>query len=464
MASVLKVMATAWSDDEVQALREFSGSQIDCAAMLNRRFHRGRKVRTDASVWNKLFKLRRREAQQSPESAAPAVDSGAAPLPDTQWVEHNDKADVVVYSRDIRTLEQLNAYVNVDLGVWEPYHFEANKWEMGAKDAEGEVQTTPLFQIKAKYRKRAPLVVQLDQLRQDLLTDMRAEMQAYNRAIPRPLWVAGPSDVMAEFGLPDVHLNKAAWPDETGNAYDSDIAEAAFKGAVMDLLNKTRSFAPQRVLLPIGNDFYHIDNRLNTTTAGTYQDADTRYMRMIRRGRQLYVWAIRLLLQELGPVQTVSIPGNHDQISAMFLSELLSAQFEGHEHVTVDTGLYPRKYVRHGKVLLGFAHGHEEKVTDLPLLMAKEQRTHWAATTHHEWHLGHLHKIKETRFTAGDSFQGVRVRILPSLSGTDAWHARRGYTGEPRAAELYLWSARDGYVGHLNHVSVHHQEIQCLVA
>ena len=30
----------------------------------------------------------------------------------------------------------------------------------------------------------------------------------------------------------------------------------------------------------------------------------------------------------------------------------------------------------------------------------------------------------------------------------DAWHSSRGYVGERRAAECYLWSKTTGYYGH----------------
>jgi hypothetical protein len=58
--------------------------------------------------------------------------------------------------------------------------------------------------------------------------------------------------------------------------------------------------------------------------------------------------------------------------------------------------------------------------------------------------------MKETRHVSADTFGSVRVRVLPSLSGTDAWHYRKGYVGSMRAAEAYLWSYDDGYAGHFS--------------
>jgi hypothetical protein len=45
-----------------------------------------------------------------------------------------------------------------------------------------------------------------------------------------------------------------------------------------------------------------------------------------------------------------------------------------------------------------------------------------------------------------ETYGGVVVRTLMSLSSTDAWHFRKGYVGNQRAAEAYLYD-RGGLVG-----------------
>lgn len=54
----------------------------------------------------------------------------------------------------IKTLKDLLAHCEVDLGVWEVERHVINKWEVGAKDADGEIVVEPLFQVKAWLRKR----------------------------------------------------------------------------------------------------------------------------------------------------------------------------------------------------------------------------------------------------------------------------------------------------------------------
>jgi hypothetical protein len=109
-----------------------------------------------------------------------------------------------------------------------------------------------------------------------------------------------------------------------------------------------------------------------------------------------------------------------------------------------------RKYVEYGTNLIGFVHGDEIKAASLPLLMAQDNPVAWSRTRVREWHIGHFHARRETRFTAGDTIGGVSVRVLPSLCSADAWHAMKGYVGNSRAMEAYLWHHERGYTGHFS--------------
>lgn len=41
----------------------------------------------------------------------------------------------------------------------------------------------------------------------------------------------------------------------------------------------------------------------------------------------------------------------------------------------------------------------------------------------------------------------MTVRILPSLCASKDWHTSRGYIGNIRSAEAYVWGAEEGLVG-----------------
>jgi hypothetical protein len=77
--------------------------------------------------------------------------------------------------------------------------------------------------------------------------------------------------------------------------------------------------------------------------------------------------------------------------------------------------------------------------------MAVEESERWAATTHREFHVGHLHTKRTTEPVTVDDKLGVTVRILRSLSGVDAWHASKGYIST-RGAEAFVYRKAGGVV------------------
>lgn len=270
---------------------------------------------------------------------------------------------------------------------------------------------------------------------------------------PKGLDTGRPAPVRftAEISALDLHVGKYAWDEETGANYDIRIAEQAFTIAVDDLISRVLAVGTvERFIFPIGNDLLQTDNETSTTTAGTYVDTDSRYVNSFRRACALMRWAVDRMACH-APVTALVVPGNHDRLTAFHVGDVLEAYYRSNATVTIDNRPRPRKYVQIGTTLLGFTHGNEEKEKDLPLIMATEEPLKWSTTTHREWHTGHLHKSRETRWSAGDSFGGVRVRVLPALCSADAWHSLKGYVGELRAAEAYMWHDTKGYLGHFAH-------------
>lgn len=280
-------------------------------------------------------------------------------------------------------------------------------------------------------------------------SDIKREANAKERAFPKPKPISGKKRFLLEVSPVDLHVGKYAWSEEAGADYDIRIAERVFTESIDDLLATAKPFPIEQIVLVVGNDLLQTDNLAGTTTAGTYVDTDSRIIKSFRRARAINSWAIRRCA-EIAPVRVVVVPGNHDELMAFCIGEVLSAEFDGDSRVEFDCGAKRRKYLRYGVNLIGWTHGNEEKQADLPLIMATECKADWAKSVHREFHIGHLHKAKEMRFTAGDSFNGVRVRVLPSLCAPDAWHATRGYVGERRACEAYLWDKERGYAGHFS--------------
>jgi hypothetical protein len=376
------------------------------------------------------------------------VDPKVEPDPRTfSTKETADGAEVLSISDRVKTVDDAIRKGEFDTAVWYVHSSECTSWECCLKNAEGKPEVVPLWRIKLSLRRRVTRNEQREA--EGLLERIRERAPQYPALGDAP---SMDDPHLVELSLMDVHFGKLAWRHETGKDYDLAIARRDYIAAIHDLVRKASAFQIERFLLPIGNDFMHVDTQANTTTKGTPVDADGRYPKIWETAKMACVEAIETLLP-IAPVDILWVPGNHDQQASFHLCEVLGAWFRNADRFTYAkcdefTG---RKYYPYGPMVIGFTHGDEEKQSDLPAIMMHEARELMATRRGLEIHLGHFHKAKETRYVNTDTFAGgVRVRVLPSLSGTDKWHHAKGYVGSMRAAEAYLWSKRTGYVGHFS--------------
>lgn len=346
----------------------------------------------------------------------------------------------------ITSLDQLLAESKTDLEQWEVDRHVINKWEIGAKHpVTGKILVEPLWQVKA-WLKRIP-GASMAKLKRELIADIRAD--AKRRPAPKVKQRPKPdrNRYCLEVDVFDLHLGKYAWGDETGQHYDSKIAERVAREAVSDLLEQASRYPIAQIILPFGNDFFHTDNSQGQTTAGTPVDHDTRFHKMFRAGRALAQWMVEACA-EVAPVHVPVVPGNHDEQAAFTMGVVLEALFHDDKRVTFDNSPKPRKYFRYGETLLGYTHGKDEPTGKLPSLMALEAKEDWFRSSCREFHVGHLHTGRKAEPLSVDDQTGVTVRWIRSLSATDSWHAKKGFVGNQRGAEAFVWKFDGGLRAH----------------
>lgn len=349
----------------------------------------------------------------------------------------------------VKTLEDLLVYCQVNTSEWEVERWLTNKWEVGCRNpATGEILTAPLFQLKAWFKRKV-----IETTVRDVAKEMLEEFKKAAPVRPQPPRLAR-REGMLEIAVMDLHYGKLCWGPECGKDYNAEVAERMFWDAVEDLLAKAAGFRPEKILFPCGNDFYHTDILGRTTTAGTYVDSALGWKQAFVQGWQLLAKAIERL-QTIAPVDVVVVSGNHDVQSAFHLGEVLQAWFHRTEGVTVDNSPTPRKYVAYHKCLLGLTHGSEEKHASLAMLLANERPHDWAKSSPsaREYHVGHLHHKRSLKIIPTVDTAGVLVRVIPSLTPPDSWHTSKGY-GSKLAAEAYFWDPECGVTATLTHSPV----------
>jgi hypothetical protein len=317
-----------------------------------------------------------------------------------------------------KSLEQTLKACGVDESKWSVDHYTIEENTRG-------------YNFKVYLKKKTVLG-------QDI-SELKRELSSYVQKASPIKYKNRENGMLLEFAPFDLHWGKLAWAEEAGEHYDMKEAAMALNKSIDYTLNAVSKFPVSKIVFPFGNDFFQIDNEQNTTTAGTHQDTDSRFKKILREGRKIVIETIEKL-KTVAPVDVVIVSGNHGHLSEFMLGDLLEVKYEHDKNVTVNNSPMTRKYYSYGKNLIGYTHGNEEKVTDLVGIMATEESRLWADCKHRFWHLGHYHMMQQREL------QGVRVCWKPSLSASDFWHKKKGYVGNTRGVESSLFDKEMGLI------------------
>lgn len=237
----------------------------------------------------------------------------------------------------------------------------------------------------------------------------------------------------------DLHYGKYASVLEVGDGleYNKEIAEKHLFDCLTRMIPNIVKHGVSKFIVPIGSDFFHVDNPKNTTTAGTPQDMDGTFVEMASEGNKIMIKFIDLL-RMIGSVEVVLCAGNHDYTMSHQLLEVLQAWYRDQIDVVVHNQRKDRTYVKFGNSMLGFTHGDGAKAKDLPNLMMRDDRRTYALTNFHAIFHGHLHHevVKD--------YNGVKLYQMPSLSGSDRWHHKNGYEYSIRGLVGYIVHPENG--------------------
>ena len=328
---------------------------------------------------------------------------------------------------------------DINLDDYEVSGFTVNNWDVTLKDNEGNPQQCTNYQFKIKFRRKATAPIMI------AVRDMIEKVPAIT---PPSKWKTKhkQGNRMVEIALYDNHIGMLSWKEETGENYDTSIAQKIYGDAISQIMDRVSGMKLDYFLLPIGNDFMHVDDETARTPANKNQlDKDTRLAKIINAGRDTLTMAIDRLADK-APVKVLWIPGNHDPRTSYYLLLMLDAWYRKTKRVTVDTSPMPRKYVKYGINLIGLTHGCElakAKEKQLGLLMADEVPEYWAQTKYREFHKGHYHKKAELHLNTASTYGSIVVRDIPSISGTDYWHFQKGFTKTSKTAQFFVWDKQN---------------------
>jgi hypothetical protein len=250
---------------------------------------------------------------------------------------------------------------------------------------------------------------------------------------------------MLEINISDLHLGKVADSFTSNDIYNQGIAKERFLGVINDVINRTKHYKFEKILFVFSQDFFHHEGLSTSTTSGTKMETDLRWHDLFKTGVQLLVEGIDMLTQ-FAPVYTLYIESNHDRQISYYALEYLYAWYRSNPNVTIDNSPLSRKYVEFGQNLIGFAHGHNEKKR-IAHAMPVDAKEAWGRTSYREFHLGHLHSEQMVQ-----EQNGIIVRHISSVTGTDAWHYSQGFIGSQKKAQSFVYDKERGLLDILHTV------------
>jgi hypothetical protein len=372
------------------------------------------------------------------------------------FTEHRQSniAEVSAIVPRIMSDKDLLKFLDVDMSEWritkvvygksEGYRKDRRvEWEVrdgkvihGSVDDSGQLLIKPLFSVKAWLEKKVEEIAARNEV--ELIKKEATAYAPKYKLIKRP---KQKDAYLYEIAMPDLQLGRLVQAEEAGAKSSPDLYVKKAEQAIQELLEVP--YPIEKILFPIGNDFFNSNTAEMMTKHGTPQQDDVRWQRTYMLGKRMVIQAVETMTQ-IAPVDVVIIKGNHDEERIFYFGDTLASWFHNNPNVTVDNRPIGRKYYQYGKVLLGLAHGYYERDSKLDALMAHKVPDLWAASRYREWHLGDKHHKKDTLIKTDEFENGVMVRIFRSLADPSVWEFDKGFDGSLRAAEGLLWHKERG--------------------
>ena len=344
---------------------------------------------------------------------------------------------IELWDKDSLTPDEILTFHHLDPKRWEIVSCKNNIWN--AQDKVGRVQ---MYQSKVSAKPRK-VEITLDDI------DLYFKSKVYSKPEIIPLQYDASGETL-EICLPDLHVGLLAWAQETGADYDIHIARQAFMTCMSDIVLRCQGRAFKRIYLVTLGDLLHIDNDLQTTSKGTFQQADGRMAKIFNSALDMLIDALDLL-GSLAPVETVYLSGNHDRQAGYMVIKALEMAYRKDTNFTFDTAPNPMKHRLIDVSLVGWTHGSMYS-KNLGEWLPEQARKEYGQAKFVEVHAGHTHiestkeryVLKAVENTVVYPSGGVIVRSLPRISNSSYWEHEQGYPQGTKTLMCFVWHEQQG--------------------
>lgn len=274
----------------------------------------------------------------------------------------------------------------------------------------------------------------------DVYADLVANVKELTQELPQfkpTKYAKEPNpDLLAVYPLGDPHIGLLTYSPEVNQDWDLTIAEKVFMPLFANLV-ASAPHCKECLIVDLG-DFWHYDGMdQRTMRSGHKVDADGRPSKMVMVGFRIILAMIRYALEMHEIVNVKIMPGNHDDLGAVFLRTALWHQFENEPRVNVDLSPAVFQYFNWGQNLIGIHHGDKCKMNQLPMIMAADEPQLWGATKFRKWLVGHFHHDSSTVLN-GKELQGCHMETFRTIVAGEGYAHEAGYRAQQDGKVLIL--------------------------
>lgn len=261
---------------------------------------------------------------------------------------------------------------------------------------------------------------------------------------PMPRWKKGKSFEGASMSVfshaTDLHYGQGGWKMYLGHESSREATAARLYSSTNKVIDRVMAHGiVDTAYLGVGGDWMHIDNHHGTTTKGTPQDTDGRFLQVYIEAADLARSQIEMWRRRVGRVVVLGVRGNHDYYSSAMMMHYLRGVYADAEDVEIGEYVLDRQFLKIGNTLVGVTHGDRMKPAKLRQLMfAEAPKAMQHDTRYRIWFSGHEHSM------AADEDFGVLCVKYPSLAANNGWDKREGYSGNRMLLQAHVFHRDEG--------------------
>lgn len=420
----------AWSllldgESEEVILRHCSLSSLQkLRALYNRQKKEGSVEKTLEKFPQKSRAKSKKKKKKNKSTKLPPSNYPQAGKPDVKITENFNKGEKSfdIKSYEIKTLDDLIKYADIDMDKFECASFTSNRWGNSKWEC---TQCKGVFKPKSKSNITPEEIADI----------FKSMVEDYS---PKHITYERNSDCknIAIMPIADFHFGAYARKDEVGSNNNLEISEDNLMKSVAFHIESIKKSNPSVIIIPLLGDFFNVDTSTNTTTAGTYQEETSSWKNTFRKGCGLMISVIDKCV-ETAPVKLIICNGNHDLTRSFAMGLVLEAWYKNSNTVMIDDSHSVRKYESFGNSIFGFGHGDTKANADYLGIMCGEAQHLSLNAKYKDFFIGHLHhKTIEEK-------PGITIRRIGSLTSSDHWHKTKGYQSI-RSSESYIIDKEDG--------------------